>query len=74
MGFLPKIIKCKELPQWIIESDRAAYHPASNTIYIRDDQSVLVLFHEFLHFFFHVLGFKFKSKIQKFIDRYLTFK
>jgi len=70
MKFLPKIIKCKELPQWIIESDRAAYHPTSNTIYIREDQSFWVLCHEFLHFFFHKLGFTFNSKIQKLIDKF----
>ena len=69
MKFFPKIIKCKELPQWIIESDRAAYHPHSNTIYTKEDQKFSVLFHEFLHFFFHKLGFTFNSKIQKFLDR-----
>jgi hypothetical protein len=71
---LPKIVTCKELPQWIVESDRAAYHPASNTIYIRNDQNLFILFHEFLHFFFHQLGFTFNSKIHKLIDKYLTLK
>jgi len=30
---LPKIIFIKEIPQWIISSDIAAYHPSSKTIY-----------------------------------------
>jgi len=38
----------KELPQWIISSDKAAYHPASNTIYIRQDMWWLI-FHELGH-------------------------
>lgn len=74
MSFLPKITQCKELPQWIIESDKAAYHPASNTIYIREDQKLRTLIHEYLHFIFHKLGFRFNSRIQKIIDKYLDFK
>lgn len=46
---LPNVIVCKELPQWITSSDTAAFHPASNTIYIREDQGLRVLAHEYGH-------------------------
>lgn len=45
----PKIKVRKELPQWIISSDVAAYHPASNTIYIRRGAGMRTLFHELGH-------------------------
>ena len=48
---MPKVIRCKELPQWIISSDRAAFHPFSNTIYIREDLGWKTLLHEYCHWF-----------------------
>ena len=39
----------KELPQWIISSDLAAYHPYSDTIYLRKDKKYLLL-HELGHY------------------------
>jgi len=55
---LPIIIRCKELPQWIVSGDRAAYHPVSNTIYIRDDLGAATLFHEYCHWLFHKVGLR----------------
>ena len=43
---LPKVLKVQELPQWIIESDKAAYHPHTNTIYLT---KWVYLPHELLH-------------------------
>jgi len=46
-----------ELPQWIISSDIAAYHPASKTIWIRNNlglKTIPILYHEFMHFFIHI--------------------
>ena len=69
----PDIIICDELPQWIISSDRACYHPFSNTIYLRKDCKYL-LFHELGHYIIEVLTHskklhicydKFSSKIRK---------
>jgi hypothetical protein len=45
----PKIVVLKELPQWIIVSDIAAYHPAGNTIYLKRGAGVRALFHELGH-------------------------
>lgn len=57
------IVFCKELPQWIISSNKAAYHPYSNTIYLT---SLKYLLHELLHWF----AFKFKINwIHKVIDK-----
>ena len=67
MNFFPTVIRCKELPQWIISSDTAAYHSYSNTIYIREDRGLLSLVHEYLHWLFHLthinLGHKIIDKI-----------
>lgn len=41
-----KIKKVKEIPQWIISSDKAAYHPHTNTIYIT---KLRYLPHELIH-------------------------
>ncbi len=50
MHLIPRIIICSELPQWIISSDIAAYHPASNVIYLRRGRRMIVnLVHEILH-------------------------
>lgn len=49
-----KIKFVKELPQWIISSDVAAYHPHSKTIWIRNNlgwATIGVLFHELQHWF-----------------------
>lgn len=48
-----KVKFVKEIPQWVIESDKAAYHPASNTIYLTKWQ---YLIHELLHWLGHKLG------------------
>jgi len=51
-----KIIRRSTLPQWIISSDRAAYHLATRTIYIRDDQGLFVLLHEIIHLILDMVG------------------
>ena len=48
-----RIVRCSELPQWIISSDRAAYHPFTRTIYITKWR---YLPHELRHYFIHALG------------------
>lgn len=64
MKIFPKIIRCEELPQWITSSDTAAFHPASNTIYIRIDRGGLKsLLHEYCHWFFHLIHFDLGHKI-----------
>ena len=45
----------KQIPTWINESDIAAYHPNSNTIYIRYDKWWKI-FHELGHWLGHYLG------------------
>jgi hypothetical protein len=47
--WFPKVVVCREIPQWIISSDKAAYHPFSNTIYIRDDMPLRTWAHEYGH-------------------------
>jgi len=45
-----------EIPQWIISSDVAAYHPASKTIWIRNNlgwKTIPTLLHELTHWFIH---------------------
>lgn len=52
-----KINFVKEIPQWIISSNIAAYHPKEKTIWIRNDlgwSTILVLFHELQHWFIDV--------------------
>ena len=61
-----KIVFVREIPQWIIESDIAAYHPYSNTIYVRKDKWWKV-FHELLHWAGHKIGGR-NHWIHKFID------
>ena len=62
LNFLPqKLIRMKikfvnEIPQWIISSDIAAYHPASKTIWIRNNlgwKTIPTLLHELTHWFIH---------------------
>ncbi len=55
-----KVVKCLELPQWIIESDRAAYHPFSNIIYLT---KWAYLPHEFIHYIAYKLDLNFVHKI-----------
>jgi hypothetical protein len=50
LNFLPTIQIVDELPGWIIASDKAAYNPNSNTIWIRHDQFYHIV-HEFAHWF-----------------------
>ena len=52
-----KIKFVKETPQWIISSDIGAYHPFSNTIYVRRDKWWKV-FHELGHWLGHKIGGK----------------
>lgn len=47
-----------ELPQWIISSDIAAYHPFSRTIHIRRGlgwKIIPVMAHELTHWAIHLL-------------------
>jgi len=49
-----KINFVEKIPQWIISSDIAAYHPKSRTIWIRNDlgwRTIPVLYHELQHWF-----------------------
>ena len=48
-NILPRVYRLDELPQWITSSDKAAFHPAGNAIYIRKDQCTRVLLHEYAH-------------------------
>lgn len=48
------------IPQWIISSDKAAYHPWSNTIYLTKWK---YLFHELGHWFFYKIKFKYGHKL-----------
>lgn len=69
-----KIKFVKEIPQWIISSDIAAYHPASKTIWIRNNlgwRTIHVLIHELTHWFIHrYLGNK--KKLHNKIDHETT--
>lgn len=52
-----KIKFVNEIPQWIINSNIAAYHPFSKTIWIRNNlglRTIPVLIHEITHWFIHV--------------------
>jgi hypothetical protein len=53
----PRVILCDSLPQDILSSDKAAYHPATNTIYLRVDQWFR-LPHELLHWLACVLKWR----------------
>ena len=54
----PKVKFVDEIPQWIISSDIAAYHPYTKTIWIRNNlwwkKTILILLHELTHWFIHV--------------------
>jgi hypothetical protein len=49
-----RIAICRSLPQWIISSSRAAYHPHTETIYLRWD-CLWALPHELCHWIIHKL-------------------
>jgi len=53
---LPAVRWCDELPQWIISSNRACYHPFSNTIYIRKGLGLKTLLHEYIHWLGYYIG------------------
>ncbi len=67
-----KIKFVNAIPQWIIESDIAAYHQFSNTIYVRKDKWWKI-FHELGHWIGHKLGGK-EHWIHKLLDRRLNEK
>ena len=55
-GKTMKINFVNEIPQWIISSNVAAYHPESKTIWIRNDlgwKTFPILIHELTHWFIH---------------------
>lgn len=61
-----------EIPQWIISSDIAAYHPYTKTIWIRNNlwwkKTILILLHELTHWFIDVFlnnSEKYHNKIDK---------
>jgi hypothetical protein len=59
---IPSIVIMSELPQWIVSSDRAAYHPATSTIYMTD-RNLSVLLHELGHHALALLGFRFQREV-----------
>lgn len=71
MNWIFKIRFLNELPQWIISSDIAAYHPYSKTIYIRNNlgwKTIPTLLHEISHWFIDVFlnnNEKYHNKIDK---------
>lgn len=51
-----KIKFVDKIPQWIISGDIAAYHPATKTIWIRNNlgwKTIPTLTHELAHWFIH---------------------
>jgi hypothetical protein len=69
MRLFPKIKKCDDLPQWIISSDRAAYHPHSRTIYLT---SYRYLMHELGHWVIDIFGGR--KRAQNFYDNFFEKK
>lgn len=67
----PSIKFVNEIPQWIISSNIAAYHPYSKTIYIRNNlgfKTIPILLHELSHWFIHIFlnnNQKLHNKIDK---------
>ena len=67
----PKVKFVDEIPQWIISSDIAAYHPHTKTIWIRNNlglKTIPILLHELTHWFIHVFlnnNVKYHNKIDK---------
>lgn len=62
-----KIKIVKELPQWIIVSDVGAYHPATRTIWIKENASIFILLHEIGHHIIEILTES--KKIHQIYDR-----
>jgi hypothetical protein len=60
-----KILKVKSIPEWVIESDKACFHPFSNTIYLTKWR---YLPHELWHVFWYRLGFGFDTLPHRIID------
>jgi len=56
---LLKVRICDELPQWILETDKAAYNPLRKTIYIRRDLrfNISIWIHELGHYFIDICTF-----------------
>ena len=68
----PKVKFVDEIPQWIISSDIAAYHPYTKTIWIRNKlgwgKTILILLHKLTHWFIDVFlnnSEKYHNKIDK---------
>jgi len=52
-----RVIFVNELPQWIISSDVAAYHPGSKTIWMCNYlgwRVIPIFLHEICHWFIHI--------------------
>jgi len=45
-GFLPRVVVCKEMPQWVVSSESACYFPAANMIFTTDRKYIR---HELVH-------------------------
>lgn len=60
-----KIIIGETLPQWIMSSDKAAYHPPTKTIYIRRDLKyfILIWIHEIGHYLIDIIGGQHKAQM-----------
>jgi len=61
-----KIKLVDDLPQWVISSNTACYHPFSNTIWCRRDKWWLIG-HELVHWISHKLGGK-EHWLHKWVD------
>ncbi len=48
-SIIPSVRLLNEIPQWIIASDKAAYHPWSRTIYLRKPFRICNFIHELGH-------------------------
>lgn len=59
---IPNLIIHKyELPQWILSSDIAAYHPFTSTIHLRRNRGIKIIadfFHELCHHIFELFNLK----------------
>ena len=71
VNWIFKIKFVNEIPQWIISSSIAAYHPKTKTIWIRNDlgwKTIPILLHELTHWFIDVFlnnNVKYHNKIDK---------
>jgi hypothetical protein len=62
----PMIFFVDEIPDWILSSNTAAYHPRTNKIWIRKDRPWLIM-HELTHWVAHKIWGN-GSSIHKWID------